>query len=156
MALILIADDDEIVVEVVVAALGARGHVVAALDDGLPVMHTVELTRPALVILDCTMPELSGVEALRQIRTSQDFFDLPVLMLTERRSAEDEDIAMRMGATDYLRKPFDPDQLVSWVEILLTRADERRLAALTPSMPRLPMPSDRAEGLRSDRPWGRR
>ena len=148
MALILIADDDEIVIDVVCEALGARGHVVTAVDDGLPVLGVVERTRPALVILDCTMPELSGIEALRQIRTSQDFFALPVLMLTGRCSAGDEQIAMRMGANEYLRKPFDPDQLVSWVEILLARADEQRLATLPPPLSRSPPPAERAWGQR--------
>jgi len=148
VARILIADDDEIVVEVVRTALAARGHIVTAVDDGLPVLRLVQAMSPALVILDCSMPELSGIEALRQIRTSQDFFALPVLMLTGRRSAGDEVIAMRMGADEYLRKPFDPDQLVSWVELLLTRAEEQRLAALAPPPgPSLPL---------SERAWGQR
>jgi len=119
MALILIADDDELVVEVVRAALESRGHVVGALDDGGPVKGVVELKRPALVILDCSMPGLPGVEALRQIRTSKTGYATPVLMLTGRRSAADEEIAMRAGADDYLRKPFDPDQLIARVEHLL-------------------------------------
>lgn len=129
MALILLADDDEIVVAVVSEALDARGHVVNALHDGLAVLREVESTHPELVILDCTMPELGGIEALRQIRTSRTCFATPVLMLTGRRSAADEAIAMRTGANDYLRKPFDPDQLVSWVEILVDQGRARRLTA---------------------------
>ena len=121
MALILIADDDELVVEVVREALTARGHVVGALDDGVRVKAVVELKRPDLVILDCSMPELPGVEALRQIRSSTICYATPVLMLTGRRSKADEEIALRTGADDYLRKPFDPDQLVARVESLLDR-----------------------------------
>lgn len=147
MALILIADDDEIVVGIVREALSARGHIVGALDDGLPVLGVVEFKRPELVILDCSMPELSGIEALRRIRTSRTCFATPVLMLTGRRSAADEEIAMRSGANDYLRKPFDPDQLVSRVEILLARAAGRRLTATTPS----PIPV-----AVKDRRWGER
>lgn len=148
MALILLADDDEIVVAVVSEALDARGHVVHAVDDGLPVLRQVESTHPELVILDCTMPRLGGIEVLRQIRTSRTSFATPVLMLTGRRSAADEAIAMRSGANDYLRKPFDPDQLVSWAEILVDQGRARRLTAtLQPS-------------LRTDRPaqhgWGQR
>ena len=119
MALILIADDDELVIEVVREALSARGHVVGALPDGARVKAGVELTRPDLVILDCSMPELPGVEALRQIRSSSVCYATPVLMLTGRRSKADEEIALRTGADDYLRKPFDPDQLVARVESLL-------------------------------------
>ena len=135
MALILIADDDEIVVGIVREALSTCGHIVGALDDGQPVLGVVEFKRPELVILDCSMPVLSGIEALRQIRTSRTCFGTPVLMLTARRSSADEEIAMRSGANDYLRKPFDPDQLVSRVEILLRRAEERRLAAALPPPP---------------------
>lgn len=119
MALILIADDDELVVEVVRAALEARGHIVGGLNDGAQVRAVVELKAPDLVILDCSMPELPGIEALRQIRSSPKCYATPVLMLTGRRSNTDEEIAVRAGADDYLRKPFDPDQLVARVERLL-------------------------------------
>jgi DNA-binding response OmpR family regulator len=129
VALILFADDDEIVVAMVTDALAARGHIVDAVDDGLPVLREVESKRPELVILDCTMPELNGIEALRQIRTSRTCFATPVLMLTGRRSSADEAIAMRTGANDYLRKPFDPDQLVSRAESLVAQGRARRLIA---------------------------
>ena len=119
MARIIIADDDELVVEIVRKALEARGHIVGALADGAPVKSVVEFKQPDLVILDCAMPEKPGVEALREIRASVSAFATPVLMLTGRRSGVDEEIARRAGADDYLRKPFDPDQLVARVEALL-------------------------------------
>lgn len=121
MARILIADDDELIVEVVRAALEERGHIVGALDDGIAVKNVVEFKKFDLVILDCSMPGLPGVEALRQMRNSVASYSVPVLMLTGRRSEADEEIARRAGADDYLRKPFDPDQLVARVEDLLAR-----------------------------------
>lgn len=123
MALILIADDDELVIELVRDALSPRGHVVAAVDDRAMVVPAVESVCPDLVILDIAMPELSGVEALRQIRYSQISHGTPVLMLTACRSEADEEIAIRAGANDYLRKPFDPYQLAARVDLLLMRAD---------------------------------
>lgn len=120
------ADDDELAIEVVRAALEARGHIVGGLNDGTSVRQVVELKRPALVILDCSMPETTGVEALRQIRNSTKVSETPVLMLTARTSQADEDIAFRAGADDYLRKPFDPDQLVARVEALIERNASRR------------------------------
>jgi DNA-binding response OmpR family regulator len=133
MALILIADDDELVVEVVQTALSARGHAVGAVEDGIRVLDVVEAKRPALVILDCMMAEVSGIEALRQIRSSKSCYATPVLMLTARCSDSDEEIAMRHGADDYLRKPFSPDQLVARVERLIEHSNERQLAATAPS-----------------------
>jgi len=148
MALILIADDDELVVDIVRAALDARGHIVGAVDDGMLVAGIVAFKRPALVILDCNMPELSGIAALMQIRQLLTAFATPVLMLTGCRGAVDEDVAMRAGADDYLRKPFDPDQLVSRVESLLMRTQQRQAIAPPPQRYRLPAPVDRPWGVR--------
>ena len=149
MALILIADDDEIVIDLVRDVLGARGHIVGAVDDGKMVITVVELKRPDLVILDCAMPEMSGVEALRQIRYSQSCHSTPVLMLTARRSEADEDIAIRAGANDYLRKPFDPDQLASRVETLLQHAELKKQPVVEKSPLYRPPPSP-------ERRWGQR
>ena len=145
MALILIADDDELVIDVVREALSDRGHIVGAVDDGLPVIGVVEFKRPALVILDCVMPELSGIEALRQIRASRTCSETPVLILTSRCGAADERIAWWAGASDYLRKPFDPDQLVARVEALLPVAHR-------PTPPNPPPMAPRA----AERHWGQR
>ena len=120
MALIIIADDDELTLDLASAALEQRGHVVGRLADGKRVKDVVELKRPDVVILDCSMPEVSGLEALRAIRTSASY-RTPVLMLTARRANSDEAIAWNAGADDYLRKPFDPDQLVARVEALLSK-----------------------------------
>lgn len=147
MTLILMADDDELVVDVVREALAARGHIVGAVDDGLNVIDVVEFKNPDLVILDCSMPEVCGIEALRQIRASSSHYATPVLMLTGRRSKADEEIALRAGANDYLRKPVDPDLLVSRVETLIVQAEARRAPARTAS--RIPNPDRR-------RQWGQR
>lgn len=122
MAFVIIADDDELVVDIVRAALEARGHVVGGLSDGKPVSTLVELKRPDAVILDCVMNGVSGIVALREIRASAKAFATPVLMLTARRGAADEEIAWIAGADDYLRKPFDPEELVMRVELLMSKA----------------------------------
>jgi len=124
MPLIIIADDDELVVEIVCSALESRGHVVGRLSDGKPVRNVVELKRPDVVILDCSMEEVSGITALKEIRASEKAYLTPVLVLTGRRSAADEEIAWAAGADDYLRKPFDPDELVVRVEALIEKAAE--------------------------------
>ena len=121
MPLIIIADDDQLVVEIVRSALEARGHVVGDLSDGKLVKRVVELKRPEVVILDCSMAEVSGIVALKEIRASASASKTPVLMLTARRGQADEGIAWVAGADDYLRKPFDPDELVVRVEALIER-----------------------------------
>jgi DNA-binding response OmpR family regulator len=119
MPFVIIADDDELVVDIVRTALEARGHIVGGLSDGKPVSKIVELKHPDVVILDCTMEQVSGIVALRQIRASPTAFATPVLILTARCGAADEDIAWQAGADDYLRKPFDPEELVMRVEALV-------------------------------------
>jgi DNA-binding response OmpR family regulator len=122
MARIIIADDDELVVDMVRSVLEARGHIVGSLEDGSRVKQVVETKRPDLVILDCSMPEKSGIQVLRELRTSLIAHETPVLVLTGRRSLNDEGIAWNAGTDDYLRKPFDPDELVVRVEALLDSA----------------------------------
>jgi DNA-binding response OmpR family regulator len=122
MPLILLADDDELVGEVVREALSGRGHVVGVVENGADAVRVVEVKNPELVILDCSMPEMNGIEALIKIRQSPSAYNTPVLMLTARRSDMDVEIAMRAGANEYLKKPFDADQLVAVVEGMLEKS----------------------------------
>ncbi|MEG3165684.1 response regulator transcription factor [Sphingomonas sp. PB2P19] len=118
------ADDDELVADVAIEALNAAGHAVGLLGDGTDVMKVLRAKNPDLVILDCNMPTRSGIIVLREMRNSLEFCDTPVLMLTGRQSDADETLAMYEGANDYMKKPFDPDELVFRVEELLKkRAD---------------------------------
>lgn len=131
MALILIADDDELILEMIAEALRPRGHIVETFDDGSHVFEMVDSRHPALVVLDCAMPKIGGNEVVRKIRASTTCFDTPVLMLTGRRSDADEEIALRAGANDYMRKPFNLAKLVDRVESLILEAEYRpRVAAM--------------------------
>ena len=121
MARIIMAEDDEIVAEIVRDALVAAGHGVGILGDGAEALRVIRARRPDLVILDCNMPELSGLLVLRQMRDSVDLHATPVLVLTARDSRRDEEIAFYEGADDYMRKPFEPEELVFRVEELLER-----------------------------------
>lgn len=122
MARIIIADDDEIIGEIARDALIAAGHGAGLVKDGAEALRVIKARRPDLVILDCNMPELSGVLLVQELRKMPDFADLPVMMLTGRRSERDEELARFAGANEYLKKPFDPDELVFRVEEMLGRA----------------------------------
>ena len=119
MARIIIAEDDEIVSEVVREALTKAGHVVGVVDNGADAVRAIKVKQPDLVILDCNMPELGGLMVLREIRTALSLYDTPVLMLTGRQSPRDVELAFNQGADDYMKKPFDPEELVFRVEELL-------------------------------------
>lgn len=129
MALILIADDDPLNCEIVRCSLEARGHVVGSVNNGLDALKVVEAKHPDLVILDCAMHGLGGIEVLRRIRLSRTCFSVPVVMLTARSGREDEEIALRAGADEYLRKPIHPAELMAIVDLLLSRCRRGRSIA---------------------------
>ena len=116
MAYIIIADDDELVTDIAREALQEAGHTVGVVANGADAWQAILQKRPDLVILDCNMPEAGGILVLRQMRNRIDLASMPVLMLTGRRSDADVELAMREGATAYMKKPFDPDELVFRIE----------------------------------------
>jgi DNA-binding response OmpR family regulator len=121
VARIIIADDDEIVGEIARDVLVASGHGAGLVQDGAEALRVVIARRPDLLVLDCNMPGMSGVLVLRELRNMPAFCDLPVMMLTARRSTQDVELAMFAGADDYMKKPFDPDEFVFRVEELIAR-----------------------------------
>lgn len=126
MARIIVAEDDDIVSAIVREALTNAGHIVGVVDNGVDALRAIRMKKPDLVILDCTMPELGGLIVLREIRLSEDLFDTPVLVLTGRQSPRDVELAYNQGADDYMKKPFDPDELVFRVEELLDKRKTNR------------------------------
>lgn len=111
MALIIYAEDDPLMGSIVRNALAQEGHVVGIVEDGLSALRAINTKQPALVILDCSIPELSGIEVLRSLRLDKKFYDLPIMMLTGRNSIQDLSLAAYAGADGYVKKPFDPDYL---------------------------------------------
>ncbi|WP_028055729.1 response regulator transcription factor [Sphingobium bisphenolivorans] len=121
MADILIADDDELLAELVRFKLEGAGHRVTISGDGASALALARQHRYELVVLDAMMPVMSGLDVLRSLSEEQP--ELPVVMLTARKASSDVLAALNGGARDYLTKPFIPDELVVRVNsILRTRA----------------------------------
>ena len=131
MTFILLIDDDPLIADVVTVSLGNAGYTVGCLTDGQRAVEVVELKRPALVLLDCAMPFVPGIEVLRRIRISSICFDVPVLMLTARGSSTDREIALRAGATNYMAKPLDLDKLAATVGAMVS--DSRTCQKFVPA-----------------------
>lgn len=119
MGRIILADDDELIGEIVSEAFISAGHAVGWLKDGRSALDVIKRRPPDLLILDCNMPEMSGIMVLRELRKSPALYNLPVLALTGRQGDNDEMILRYEGANDYLRKPFDPMVLVGRAEALM-------------------------------------
>lgn len=122
MARIIIADDDEIVGEIACQALFDAGHAAGAVTDGREALRIVRTRKPDLLVLDCNMPGMNGLLVLDELRRSPEFCELPVLILTGRTSEKDVNLAHYYGASDYMKKPFDPAELTFRVDELLAKA----------------------------------
>ncbi|TMK79965.1 MAG: response regulator transcription factor [Actinobacteria bacterium] len=116
---LLVVDDDEDIRALLRLILERAGYEVDEQPDGRSALRAFHTGRHDLVILDVTMPDLDGWEILDRIR---DLSEVPVLMLTARDSEVDRVRGLRAGADDYVAKPFDRDELLARVEVLLRRA----------------------------------
>jgi len=115
---VLVADDDEDILELVGAVLGKAGYDVAKASNGTQALELLRARRPCVAVLDVAMPELDGVEVLRFVRADTELADLPVILLTARAQEDDVRHAYAEGASKYIRKPFSPRELVEHVREL--------------------------------------
>ena len=116
--LILVADDDEHIVELVSMYLKREGYRVEAAFDGDEALRKTNEMRPALLVLDIMMPGPDGLQVCRALRRRS---DVPIVLLTARTSDIDKIAGLRFGADDYVTKPFNPDELVARVDAVLRR-----------------------------------
>jgi two-component system alkaline phosphatase synthesis response regulator PhoP len=105
---ILVVDDELTQLKTVRAYLEDEGYNVQTATDGRMALHVFQSFQPDLVVLDIMLPELDGLEVLRQIRQSSDVY---VIMLTARADETDKVVGLNMGADDYVTKPFSPREL---------------------------------------------
>ena len=116
---ILIADDDEIIIDLVRFRLESEGYNVVTATDGEAALAVLAQRVPDLIMLDSMMPIISGLEVLTIIKQTPAMKDIPVIMLTARRGEADIVAALEAGASDYLTKPFMPQELVTRVSMQL-------------------------------------
>jgi len=117
-ALILIAEDDADIAQILTAYLDREGYrTVTAADGEVALMHHRSL-RPDLVLLDVQMPKLDGIAVLGEIRRRG---GTPVIMATARAEDLDKLVALSLGADDYVIKPFNPLEVVARVKAVLRR-----------------------------------
>lgn len=115
---ILVVEDEVAIQNVVRAYLESAGYTVRCIDNGPDALDELALFRPNLIILDLNLPGMDGIEVASRIRETSDVF---ILMLTARSEEEDRIAGLRIGADDYLTKPFSPRELVARVEAILRR-----------------------------------
>ncbi len=118
-ATVLVVDDERKIRELVRAYLERDGYAVLLADCGEQALATAARARPDLVVLDLMLPDLAGEEVARSLRALS---AVPIVMLTAKAGEDDRVAGLRLGADDYLVKPFSPRELVARVEAVLRRA----------------------------------
>jgi DNA-binding response OmpR family regulator len=131
-ATVLVADDDADIVRFVEIYLRLEGFAVVTARDGPDVLAKAVAVRPDLVLLDVVMPGLDGYAVCARIRADATLAAVPVIMVTANYVSADVAAARRVGADDFLVKPFDPVVLLDKAKALLGRA------TVSPSLPGTP------------------
>ena len=118
---VLIADDDEDIRALVSTILTKAGFHAEAVDGGVRALAAAERETPHVVVLDVRMPDMSGLEVCRQLKSRRETAGSPVLLISAESSTEDVAAGYAAGCDDYLPKPFSPRELVHRVDQLLAR-----------------------------------
>ena len=112
-AKVLVVEDEEAISQLLAYNLGKEGFTVSISADGDEAMIAVDEEKPDLVLMDWMLPNVSGIELCRRLRTGNDTRDIPVIMLTARGEEEDRVRGLDVGADDYVTKPFSMSELVA-------------------------------------------
>ena len=117
--LLLIVEDDEAIAQGLALTLGLEGFRTEVCDDGAEALATIERLAPTVVLLDLSLPNKTGLDVLAELREGGD--DTPVVVLSARQNESDKVAALRLGADDYVTKPFGVAELSARIEAVLRR-----------------------------------
>jgi two-component system alkaline phosphatase synthesis response regulator PhoP len=123
MAKVLIVEDDDAMAAALKDGFAFEGFTVQHARDGAQGLELASTSAPDIVILDVMLPKMSGLDVCKQLRA--DGRDVPIIMLTARGQEIDKVLGLKLGADDYVTKPFGFMELMARVEALLRRASGR-------------------------------
>lgn len=116
---VMVVEDEPAARELLVAILEDDGYQVCAIGDGVAALEAVGAFQPDLALIDGGLPGMSGIDVARRLRQAG---DLPIIFVTGADSAHDIHSGFKMGADDYIVKPFDPEELSWRVRAVLRRS----------------------------------
>src|ERR1700690_89032 len=119
---VLVVDDEPTIAEVVSRYLERAGYRTQIATDGPQALKAAAAHHPDLVVLDLMLPGIDGLEVMRRLR-EQDPERIAIILLTAKGEESDRVIGLRLGADDYVVKPFSPAELVARVDAVLRRID---------------------------------
>lgn len=122
MAKILIVEDEQAISVLLKYNLEKAGYETICVAQGNKVLAAVEKDTPSLILLDWMLPEMSGLELCKIIRSNPDLKNIPIIMLTAKGQEEDKIAGLSAGADDYVTKPFSVPELLARIQTNLRRA----------------------------------
>lgn len=120
---ILVVDDEEHIVELISYNLENAGYAVVKADSGEKALEKLGSRRIDLVVLDWMLPGMEGIEVLKQIRRSEQWKKMPIILLTAKNDETSKIVGLEVGADDYLGKPFSVHELLARIKALLRRSE---------------------------------
>ncbi|HEY7767881.1 response regulator transcription factor [Longimicrobium sp.] len=121
---ILVVDDEPDISALVAYHLARESYRVRTAASGPEALHASEVERPDLVVLDLMLPGMSGLAVLEELRRRPETQEIPVILLTARKEEQDRIAGLRLGADDYVSKPFSPQELILRVAAVLRRVQQ--------------------------------
>ena len=118
-AKVMIVEDDPDIAMLVASVLAEEGYDTEVVTDSRKALDTFERVKPDVVTLDVMMPSLDGISLCLELRRNS---EVPILFVSARKDPPDRVVGLRVGADDYMAKPFDTDELVARIEALLRRS----------------------------------
>lgn len=120
---VMVVEDEGDIRDILKSLLESEGFQVVALESGMNILNDLQQNQPDLLLLDQILPGKTGVEAVREVRGSDEFSKLPIIMVTGLSGEEDKVNALDLGADDYVTKPFYPKELAARIKALARRSD---------------------------------
>jgi len=114
---ILIVEDEKYIADMVKLCLSKNGYMCEAVNDGMAATEKIEEKRYDLILLDVMLPDIDGYDLIEYINQ----FDIPVIFVTAKTSVPDRVKGLKLGAEDYISKPFDLNELLARIETVLRR-----------------------------------
>ncbi len=118
---ILIVEDEESLLKLESILLTTKGYLVQGATTGLAALEAVVAEPPDLILLDIMLPELDGFEVCERIKNNPETRDIPIILLTARKTSEDVARGDAVGADQYITKPFKSAMVMETIERLLDR-----------------------------------
>lgn len=121
MAKLLIAEDERDIRELITFTLRYAGHEVHQATNGEEALNMAKELIPDLILMDVRMPKMTGYEACRHMKAEEKLKNVPVVFLSAKGQETEIQTGLEVGATDYILKPFAPDQLIKRVSEILAK-----------------------------------